>query len=184
MKHSSIHTPMAWAAALAVMAAGAQAHVTLEQPRAEAGSAYKAVLRVGHGCDGSPTRALSVRLPAGFRGAKPMPKPGWTVTIRREALAEPYDSHGQKVSDDVAEITWQADAGAPGLPDAFYDEFVLRGQAPQAVGPAWFRVRQVCEKGSIDWAELPPADGAARELKAPAARLDLTAPDPHAGHAH
>ncbi len=184
MKHSSIPITMALAATFSLLSASVQAHVTLEQPRAEAGSAYKAVLRIGHGCDGSPTRALSVRVPAGFRGAKPMPKPGWTVTIRREALAEPYESHGRKVGDDVAEITWQADAGGAGLPDAYYDEFVLRGQAPLAVGPAWFRVRQVCDKGSIDWAELPPVDGAARELKAPAARLDVTAPDPHAGHAH
>ena len=171
-----------WAAACA--AATAAAHVTLEQPRAEAGSGYKAVLRIGHGCDGSPTRAVIVRLPEGFRGAKPMPKPGWTLDVRRAPLAQPYDSHGKKVSDDVVEIGWQAASREAWLPDAHYDEFVLRGQAPLAAGPAWFKVRQVCEKGEIDWAEVPGPGQAAADLKAPAALLEVTAADPHAGHGH
>lgn len=169
---------------LTVLATCAQAHVTLEQPRVDAGNYYKAVLRVGHGCAGSPTRQISVRLPAGFRGAKPMPKAGWAVTVRRAALAEPYESHGQKFSDDVAEISWQAMSRESWLPDTHYDEFVLRGQAPLAVGPAWFRVRQVCEQGEIDWAELPADDKPLPSLKSPAALLEVVAPDPHAGHAH
>jgi periplasmic copper chaperone A len=178
-----LHT---WATGLAAaaLAGAAAAHVTLEQPRVEAGSPYKAVLRVGHGCEGSATRALVVRLPAGFRGAKPMPKPGWTVTIRREPLAQPYESHGQKVVDDVAEIRWEAASREAWLPDAFYDEFVLRGQAPLAAGPAWFRVRQVCEKGEADWAEVPAAGQTMQELKSPAVPLEVVAADPHAGHAH
>jgi periplasmic copper chaperone A len=54
--------------------AAAQAHVTLEEPQALAGAGYKAVLRVGHGCEGTATHTVVVRVPAGFRGAKPMPK--------------------------------------------------------------------------------------------------------------
>ena len=41
-------------------AGAAHAHVTLEQPKAPAGSTVKAVLRVGHGCDGSATHTLRV----------------------------------------------------------------------------------------------------------------------------
>ncbi|MFX8137570.1 DUF1775 domain-containing protein, partial [Acinetobacter baumannii] len=45
--------------ALLLAAAGAaQAHITLDQPEAETGKPYKAVLRVGHGCDGSATRQI------------------------------------------------------------------------------------------------------------------------------
>ena len=43
----------------------ASAHVTLERQEAPVGSSYKAVLRVPHGCDGSPTTAIRVRVPAG-----------------------------------------------------------------------------------------------------------------------
>lgn len=170
------------AAALLALAGVATAHVSLEQPRAEAGTGYKAVLRIGHGCEGSPTRALTVKLPAGFHGAKPMPKAGWTLSIRREPQAEPYESHGRRVTDDVVEITWAAASREAWLPDAHYDEFVLRGQAPLAPGPAWFRVHQLCEKGEWQWAEIPTADAPAP--RAPAARLDVVAPNPHAGHAH
>ncbi|MFZ5549264.1 MAG: YcnI family protein [Pseudomonadota bacterium] len=169
-------------AALLGLAATTTAHVALEQPQAEAGSPYKAVLRIGHGCEGSPTRAVSVKLPAGFRGAKPMPKPGWAIAIRREPLAEPYESHGRRVTDDVVEITWTAATREAFLPDAHYDEFVLRGQAPLAVGPAWFRVHQLCEKGEWQWADIPTE--ALPQPRAPAARLDVAAPDPHAGHKH
>ena len=47
------------AAALATLAltGAAQAHITLEQSTAPAGSTYKAVFREGHGCAGTATRA-------------------------------------------------------------------------------------------------------------------------------
>ena len=84
-----------WATLLVCAASAAHAHVTLEQPKAAAGSSYKAVFRIGHGCAGSATHTVNVALPAGFRGAKPMPKPGWTLTVRKAALAQPYESHGR-----------------------------------------------------------------------------------------
>ena len=74
-------------AALLTASLGAAAHVVLEKPSAPAGSSYRAVLRVGHGCEGSPTTALRVLLPDGLRGAKPMPKPGWILATRRAPLA-------------------------------------------------------------------------------------------------
>ncbi|HEY1102316.1 MAG TPA: YcnI family protein [Burkholderiaceae bacterium] len=165
-----------------LVATSASAHITLEQREAEAGSYYKAVLRVGHGCEGAPVRAITVRLPAGFRGAKPMPKPGWTLTIRRQPLATPYDSHGRTVKDDVTEIRWEAGSQSAWLPDAHYDEFVLRGQLPAAAGPLWFKVLQTCAKGQIDWAELPASGTSTQGLKAPAALLQVTPAAP--GHAH
>lgn len=158
----------------------ADAHVSLAAPTAPAGSVYRATFKVGHGCDGSPVTALTVRLPADVRGAKPMPKPGWTVERRIDKLAVPYRSHGRTVTEDVTEITWR---GGP-LPDGFYDEFVMQVQLPETPGPRWFTVRQVCEQGAIDWAEVP-ADGSvnARGLKAPAVLLQVEPAMP-AGHSH
>lgn len=171
-------------AALAVLAAApAAAHVTLEDAQATAGAGTKLVFRVGHGCEGTATHTLTVQLAPGFRGAKPMPKPGWTVAIRRAPLAEPYESHGRSVTDDVVEVTWRAATREAWLADAHYDEFVLRGQAPLQPGPAWFKVRQQCERGEWHWAEVPAEGQGTRGLKAPAVRLEVL-PAGGAGHVH
>jgi uncharacterized protein YcnI len=154
-------------------AAAAQAHVTLEEPQALVGAGYKAVLRVGHGCEGTATHTVIVRPPAGFRGAKPMPKAGWALTIERAPLAQPYESHGRKISDDVVQITWKATGKESFLADAHYDEFVLRGQAPAQPGPAWFQVHQLCEKGEWNWAERPATGTSTKGLRAPAVLLDV-----------
>lgn len=169
--------------ALAMAPAVSHAHITLEQGEAVSGSAYKAVLRVGHGCDGAATTQITVTLPPGFRGAKPMPKEGWTLDIRRQALAQPYESHGKTVREDVTEISWTARDEAHALPDAAYDEFVLRGGAPEVVGPVWFKVQQRCTQGEWSWSEVPASGATTAGLKAPAVRLMLKAPG-SAEHAH
>jgi uncharacterized protein YcnI len=175
------------AAALVFCAATVQAHVALEEPKAFAGTGYKAVLRISHGCESTATHTVVVDLPAGFRGAKPMPKAGWKISITRATLPQPYESHGRTISDDVARITWTATSPDNALLDEQFDEFVLRGQAPAQTGPAWFKVRQLCVKGEWNWAEVPAAgaDGkfSTQGLKAPAVRLDVH-PAEHAGHMH
>lgn len=170
-------------ALIATLSGAVHAHVSLEQAQAAAGSGYKAVLRISHGCEGSPTHTITVRLPAGFRGAKPMPKPGWTIAITRAPLAEPYESHGHKVIDDVVEISWKANGRDSWLPDAHYDEFVLRGQAPETPGPAWFKVHQLCEQGGWNWADVPTSGTSTKGLRAPAVLLEVL-PKAASGHVH
>ena len=165
-----------------LMGTAARAHVTLEEPKAVAGAGYKAVLRVGHGCEGTATHTVTVRLPAGFRAAKPMPKAGWALSIQRAPLAQPYESHGRTIADDVVEITWKANSKDAWLPDAHYDEFVLRGQAPAQAGPSWFQVQQLCEKGQWNWAEVPATGSSTRGLKAPAVLLDVVPAAAAAAH--
>jgi len=161
-------------AGLLALSATAQAHVVLEQKEAEAGSSYKAILKVGHGCDGSATRQLVVTLPAGLRGAKPMPKPGWRLSLRMEKLALPFDSHGKPVTEGLAEVTWTALTEADQLQDTWYDEFQLRATLPEQPGELWFKVRQVCAVGESNWAEVPAAGASTKGLKLPAARLLVT----------
>lgn len=156
---------------LLALAAGAQAHVTLDQPQAAAGSSFRAVFKVGHGCDGSATHTLVVRVPPAVRNAKPMPKAGWTLDVR--------DS-----TEEGRVITWKAASRDNWLSEAVYDEFVVRLQTPEQTGPLWFKVLQVCEKGQADWAEVPDSGNSTRGLKAPAALLDITPAGDHAGHVH
>jgi uncharacterized protein YcnI len=159
------------------------AHIVLADGAALASTSYRATLRVGHGCDGSPVTALRVSIPAGFQGAKPMPKPGWVLAIKTAKLDKPYDNHGKQVTDDVSEITWTAATKDSALPDAHYDEFVLRGGLPAQAGPMWFKVLQTCEKGSIDWVEVPASGISTKGMKAPAALLEIIESGA-AGHQH
>lgn len=139
---------------LLALAGSTQAHITLDQPEALAGSNYRAVFKVGHGCDGAATTEIVVTLPeatAGLRGAKPMPKPGWTLATRQRLLTPPYESHGKPVTEELAEVRWAANGEASQLQDAWYDEFVLRATLPAEPGSLVFAVRQVCTRGELNW---------------------------------
>ena len=149
----------------------AHAHVVFADPQAVAGAYYKAALRVGHGCDGSATTGITVQVPPGFQGAKPQPKPGWVVSTRKAKLAQPYASHGKTVTEDVAEIRWQAVGPDTALPDDFFDEFVWQARLPEQAGPAWIRVLQTCVQGQNDWSDVPASGTSTQGLKTPAALL-------------
>ena len=58
----------------------ALAHITLEQREAPAGSTYKAVMRVGHGCEGSPTIAVRVQIPDGVIAVSRCRRPAGSST--------------------------------------------------------------------------------------------------------
>ncbi|TXH38129.1 MAG: DUF1775 domain-containing protein [Rhodospirillaceae bacterium] len=146
------------------------AHVTLETTAAPAGSTYKAILRVPHGCAGSPTTSIRVQIPEGVRQAKPMPKAGWTLTVKKHKLAQPYDWYGTKVEEDVSEIDWSGG----NLPDAFYDEFIFRATLPEDEGKTIrFPVIQTCAKGQEKWIEIPAngQDDDSVESPAPGVKL-------------
>jgi periplasmic copper chaperone A len=160
----------------------AHGHIVLAEPKAVAGSYYKATLRVGHGCNGSTTTGLTVQVPAGFQGAKPQPKFGWTVATRKAKLATPYSSHGKTVTDDVVELRWTAANKEAALPDDQFDEFAFMGRLPDSAGPMWVKVLQACENGQNDWSEIPASGASTRGLKTPAALLDIQAAPKHDHH--
>jgi periplasmic copper chaperone A len=155
----------------------AQAHVTLEQGAALAGSSYKATLRINHGCDGSATTLVRVFVPDSLRGAKPMPKAGWTLSALRVPLAQPYESHGKRISEDVREVVWR---GGP-LPNEWVDEFSFVATLPSEPGPVAIRVLQECESGRIEWFDT--AAPGTKAPKWPAAILEVL-PGDGSGHHH
>lgn len=177
--------PAAALGALACFSTGAAAHASLDEPVALAGTSYRAAVNIGHGCDGTPVHTVTVRIPPGFKGAKPVPKPGWKLEVTRAALAQPYTSHGKTITEDVAEIRWTALSRDAWLQDAWTDSFVLRGQLPDAGGALWFKVLQTCENSAIDWAQVPASGTSIQGLKAPAMLLEVLPSQPAAGgHAH
>ncbi|UCU98810.1 YcnI family protein [Acidovorax radicis] len=162
----------------------ASAHVVLEYQVAPAGASYKAAFKVGHGCGASPTRQIAVDIPAGMRGAHPMPKPGWTLEVQRDKLAQPTTSHGRSITEDVVRITWMAKTPDDMLQSAHYDEFVLVAQAPEQAGTVYWPVRQVCAEGRSDWTEVPKAGQKLSDLKSPAAALEILPAGGAAAHHH
>jgi len=171
-------------AAVVLATCAAQAHVVLEYQVAPAGRSYKATFKVGHGCGASPTRQIAVDIPAGVRGAKPMPKPGWVLDVQRAKLATPYTSHGRTITDDVVRITWTAKTRDDYLPNAHYDEFALVGQLPDKDGPLYWPVTQLCEEGRNDWTQVPQPGQKLSDLKSPAALLDVLPGAGASGHNH
>lgn len=151
----------------------ARAHATLETKQAPAGSYYKAVIRIGHGCDGSPTTTVRVRVPEGVVAVKPMPKTGWTLSTVEGPYATPYVNHGKTIASGVVEVVWTGGK----LPDAWYDEFVFQAKLPdQPAGTVLhFPIVQECEKGVHRWIEIPEPGRKADDYKEPAPGVTLTA---------
>lgn len=165
---SGIYSRTVFAAAFVLLVgAPAYAHVTLETRQTPVESSYKAVFRVPHGCKGSPTVALRVRIPEGVIGVKPQPKAGWTLKTVRGDYVKSYTLYGAQVSSGVKEVSW---AGGP-LPDDNYDEFVFMAYLSGALAPnttLYFPVVQECEKGVERWIDVPQAG-------------ETAVPDSHAG---
>jgi uncharacterized protein YcnI len=148
------------------------AHVTLEVRQAPADSYYKATLAVPHGCKGSPTTRIRVRIPEGVLGVKPQPKPGWKLEITRVKLNPPLDDgHGGKITETVGEVSW---SGGP-LADEYFDEFKMVTRLPDRPGATlYFPVVQECVQGVHRWIEIPAPGKAARDYREPAPALLLT----------
>ena len=164
---------LAAAAAAALPVAPAQAHVTLDPAAAPAGAYVRAALRVPHGCAGAATTGIAVEIPEGLFTARPMPKPGWRLTIGHRRLAAPARSpHGREVEAEVARIAWE---GGP-LPDDQYEEFVLLLQVPNEPGGVLvLPVTQSCEGGRVEaWVERPVPGQSAHDLPRPAPAMRLT----------
>lgn len=168
--------------AITLAAASALAHVTLEVREASAGTSYKAVLKVPHGCDGTATLKVRAQIPEGVIGVKPMPKPGWQVETVKGKYEKTYPYyHGQQLTEGVKEIVWSGGK----LPDEHYDEFVFAGFLARDIkpGPLYIPVTQECEKGEARWAEIPAPGQDAHALKAPAPAVIILAQH-GGGHGH
>lgn len=144
----------------------ADAHVTANPNQGAANTYFQTSLRVGHGCSGSPTVAVRVKLPEGVTSVRPQMKPGWTIEIKMRKLDKPIDSgHGRMVMETVDEVIWRGGI----LPDAYYDEFGLVVRLPEKAGATlYFPTVQECQQGVHRWIEIPQGGQKWGDLKEPA----------------
>lgn len=151
-------------AALVLAPVAASAHVGIDaDDEAVAGGEATLTFGFSHGCDGSPTTALSIEMPDGLSGVHPVADAGWTIDVERGGEA------GR-----VSTITFTAETPIPN--DARGEVELLAGFADDATGPLAFPVEQVCEDGSIAWREIAAEGADPHDLEAPAPVLELTEP--------
>lgn len=161
------------AAATCVWSASAFAHATLETKEAAIGGAYKAIVKIGHGCEGTATLKVRVQIPEGVISVKPMPKAGWTLETVTAPYAKPYKYYRRELSEGVKEIVWTGK-----LLDEHYDEFVFASYLTDSLAASttiYFPVTQECETGAHRWVEIPAAGQDAHTLKSPAPGVRLMA---------
>ncbi len=139
------------ALAAVAFSSAALAHIDPDPTEAQAGSTLSVAFTVEHGCDGSPTIQLDMRLPEGVTGASPDPIAGWEGSIDADVVT----FVGGPLADDE-EGTFSVTMTLPPTPDTtIYFPFVQR-----------------CEVGEIRWIAIPTDDsGAEPEEPAPAMRL-------------
>jgi uncharacterized protein YcnI len=156
---------------LAIGATQAHGHATLEKDEAKIGAMYKAVMRIPHGCEGSPTLKVRIQIPEGVIGVKPMPKADWTLETVKGDYARSYTLWGEPVTSGVKEIVWTGR-----LLDEHYDEFVFRGYLSEQL-PAnttiYFPTVQECEQGVDRWIEIPAEGKSPDDHEFPAPGLKL-----------
>ncbi|GGM24928.1 YcnI family protein [Promicromonospora citrea] len=151
---------LAAAALVAVGAGPASAHVTVTPSTTAAGAVAVLTVEVPHGCAGSATRALSLRLPDGVREVTAADTDRWAVEQTADAL------------------TWTTDEP---LPDGEHAEVELSLRLPDEEGATLvLPVVQRCLEGEAAWTEVAEDGAGHDDLERPAPVLVVTAGAPSA----
>ncbi|MGO1561134.1 Conserved membrane protein in copper uptake, YcnI [Actinomycetales bacterium JB111] len=162
------------AAALVVVGAvSAGAHVTISSDTDEAGAYALLTVSVPHGCDGSATTSVAIQIPEEITSVTPTRNALYEVEAVSEELDTPItDSHGNEVTERVAEIVYTTDSP---LPDAERDAFELSLRLPEeAAGTTlYFPVVQTCEEGEAPWVEIPAEGQDGESLDHPAPSISI-----------
>jgi periplasmic copper chaperone A len=164
------------AAAVALTALPALAHVTVSSPGATQGGFGVLTFRMPNEVDNANATELRVQLPADqpLASVSVKPQAGWTYTVTRAKLATPLtDDDGNQVTDYPSIVDWKATAG--GIKPGEYAEFQLSvGPLPKADAMTFKAVQTYSDGNVVSWIDLPAA-GSSDEPEHPAPTLKLTA---------
>jgi uncharacterized protein YcnI len=131
------------AAGTIAAASSASAHMGFSPTSIPAGATQIMSFGPGHNCDGSPTTAVLIQIPAGITNVKPVIKPGWTIDVKK-------DADGNVTEVDFTGGTLDA--------DTYFDQFSIRAKVDAAaeVGShVYFPVVQQCVAGTDNWVTAP-----------------------------
>ncbi|MFL6022818.1 MAG: YcnI family protein [Marmoricola sp.] len=153
-----------------LLAGPASAHVTLTPGEGNAGEYVVGTIAVPHGCEGSATTKVAIKIPSELLAVTPTVNPLWSVEKKFVKLATPVtNAYGEKVTERVDQVVYTAKVP---LEDGYRDAFDLSFQVPDTAGKTlYFPTVQTCEKGQTAWVEIA-SDGADEpEHPAPAYRV-------------
>ncbi len=172
------------AAVVAVFAAPAAAHITVDPTSAPQGGLATIAFRVPNEEDSATTVKLEVNLPTDAPVASVSVRPvvGWTAVTATIKLAAPItNDDGEQVSEAVSKITWTASASQAIKPGQFQEFEVSLGPLPKT-NQMVFKTIQTYSNGDIvRWIDLPNPGG--QEPEHPAPVLTLTTADQSAAPA-
>lgn len=163
-------------------AGAASAHVSVTASDTAAGAYTVLTFSVPHGCDGSPTTAIDIKVPEEILAVTPTRQSFYEVATTSADLNEPVtDAHGNEITSRVDTVTYTADQP---LPDGERDTFELSLQLPDAAGETLaFPVIQTCQKGETAWTEVAADGQDEHDLEHPAPTLTVTEVEDAHGHA-
>ena len=143
---------------VALGATSAMAHVTITPSTTAAGATAELRVEIPHGCVGSATTAISIRMPEGVSDVTASGTDRWAVEQAADAL------------------TWTTDEP---LPDAEHAEVEFSVRLPDDDGATLvFPVIQQCEQGEAAWTEVAEHGEGHDGLERPAPVLVVTPGEP------
>jgi uncharacterized protein YcnI len=127
----------------------AQAHAYVIPREVDAGRDQDIEIRIPHGCKGSPTTEVRVKIPDGVYRVSPENNHNWKIAIKKRQLSPPVHLEGgAMLTETVEEITWSGNI----LPDQMFERFVFRAAIPNEPGRYLaFKTIQTCKQGEIRW---------------------------------
>jgi uncharacterized protein YcnI len=151
-------TGLATAGLVALGTTSALAHVTITPSTTAAGATAELRVEIPHGCVGSATTAISIRMPEGVSDVSASGTERWAVEQAADAL------------------TWTTDEP---LPDAEHAEVEFSVRLPDDDGATLvFPVIQQCEQGEAAWTEVAEHREGHDGLERPAPVLVVTPGEP------
>lgn len=158
--------------------ASASAHVTVTPTTTDAGSYTVLNFSVPHGCDGSATTKVAIKIPEDIVSVTPTVNSGWNVEKTMLKLDEPVDNgHGGQYTERVDQVIYTAKTP---LPDDLRDTFELSLQLPDKPGETLvFPSVQTCEEGETAWIQTAAKGEDEPEHPAPAFELTAAGSDGH-----
>jgi uncharacterized protein YcnI len=145
---------------VALGATSATAHVTITPSTTAAGAVADLRVEIPHGCVGSATTAITIRMPEGVTDVTAPDTDRWAVEQAADAL------------------TWTTDEP---LPDAEHAAVELSVRLPDDAGATLvFPVIQQCEQGEAAWTEVAEHGEGHDGLERPAPVLVVTPGEPGA----
>jgi len=129
------------------------AHVSITPGTVEPGAPAVIAFRVPNESDTASTVRLEVAFPADapLASATPQAVPGWTITVRKQALDKPVHTATGTSGEQVQSIVWEGGQLTPGT----FGEFPVRvGAMPSTPGALTFKTLQTYSDGTVSrWIE-------------------------------